>query len=48
MSKFGAEAESSYMFLQFEVENVLKMFLNGLLYFAKRNEKRNEIKNGIF
>ena len=27
-SKFGAEAERSYLFLQFEAENVLKMFLN--------------------
>ena len=41
-SNFGAEAERSYIFLQFEVENVLKMFLNlknihGIhyMYFSK-------------
>ena len=27
-SNFGVEAERSYVFLRFEVENVLKMFLN--------------------
>ena len=27
-SNFGAEAERSYIFLRFEAENVLKMFLN--------------------
>ena len=31
-SNFGAEAERSYIFLPFEVENVLKMFLNYMLY----------------
>ena len=31
-SNFGAEAERSYIFLQFEVENVLKMFLNYMVY----------------
>ena len=27
-SNFGAEAERSYIFLRFEAENVLTMFLN--------------------
>ena len=27
-SNFGAEAERSYIFLRFQAENVLKMFLN--------------------
>jgi len=27
-SNFGAEAERSYLFLQFDTENVLKMFLH--------------------
>ena len=31
-SNFGAEAELSYIFLQFEAENVLKMFLNYMVY----------------
>ena len=32
MSNFGAEAERSYIFLRFEAENVLKMFLNYMVY----------------
>ena len=32
MSDFGAEAERSYIFLRFEAENVLKMFLNYMVY----------------
>ena len=31
-SNFGAEAERSYIFLPFEAENVLKMFLNYMVY----------------
>ena len=31
-SNFGAEAERSYTFLRFEVENVLEMFLNYMVY----------------
>ena len=31
-SNFGAEAERSYIFLRFEAENVLKMFLNYMVY----------------
>ena len=31
-SDFGAEAERSYIFLRFEAENVLKMFLNYIVY----------------
>ena len=31
-SNFGAEADRSYVFLQFEAENVLKMFLNYMVY----------------
>ena len=31
-SSFGAEAERSYIFLRFEAENVLKMFLNYMVY----------------
>ena len=31
-SNFGAEAERSYIFLGFEAENVLKMFLNYMVY----------------
>ena len=31
-SNFGAEAERSYFFLRFEAENVLKMFLNYIVY----------------
>ena len=31
-SNFGAEAERSYIFLRFEAENVLKMFLNYMAY----------------
>ena len=31
-SNFGAEAERSYIFSQFEAENVLKMFLNYIVY----------------
>ena len=32
---FGAEAERSYIFLQFEAENVLKMFLNYMVYTTR-------------
>ena len=31
-SNFGAKAERSYIFLRFEAENVLKMFLNYIAY----------------
>ena len=31
-SNFGAEAERSYIFLRFEAENILKMFLNYMVY----------------
>ena len=31
-SNFGAEAERSYIFLRFEAENVLKTFLNYMVY----------------
>ena len=31
-SNFGAEAERCYIFLRFEAENVLKMFLNYMVY----------------
>ena len=31
-SNFGAEAERSYIFLRFEAENVLEMFLNYMVY----------------
>ena len=31
-SNFGDEAERSYTFLRFEAENVLKMFLNYMVY----------------
>ena len=31
-SNFGAEAERSYIFLRFGAENVLKMFLNYMVY----------------
>ena len=31
-SNFGAEAERSYILLRFEAENVLKMFLNYMVY----------------
>ena len=31
-SNFGAEAERSYIFLRFEGENVLKLFLNYMVY----------------
>ena len=31
-SNFGAEAERSYIFWRFEAENVLKMFLNYMVY----------------
>ena len=31
-SNFGAEAERSYILLRFEAENVLKMFLNYIVY----------------
>ena len=31
-SDFGAEAERSYIFLRFETENVLKMFLNYMVF----------------
>ena len=31
-SNFGAEAERSYIFLRSEAENVLKMFLNYMVY----------------
>ena len=35
-SNFGAEAERSYIFLRFEAENVLKMFLNYMVADATR------------
>ena len=31
-SNFGTKAERSYIFLRFEAENVLKMFLNYIVY----------------
>ena len=31
-SNFGVEAERSYIFLRFEAENVIKMFLNYMVY----------------
>ena len=31
-SNFGAEAERSYILLRFEAENILKMFLNYMVY----------------
>ena len=31
-SNFGGEAERSYILLRFEAENVLKMFLNYMVY----------------
>ena len=31
-SNFGAEAERSYIFWRFEAENVLKIFLNYMVY----------------
>ena len=33
-SNFGTEAERSYIFLRFEAENVLKMFLNYMVYIT--------------
>ena len=32
LQNFGAKAERSYIFLRFEAENVLKMFLNYMVY----------------
>ena len=47
-SNFRAEAERSYIFLRFEAENVLKMFLNlhGIQYFNK--SKLRECKVNFF
>ena len=43
-SNFGAEAERSYIFLPFEVENVLKMFLNYMSYITciSVNQRRRD------
>ena len=52
-SNFRAEAEHSYIFLRFEAENVLKMFLNlhGTRYFNKskvRECKVNYLDNTTY
>ena len=43
-SNFGAEAERSYIFLRFEAENVLKMFLNYMVYITRISVTRKPIK----
>jgi len=44
---FGAEAERSYIFLRFEAENVLEMFLNYMVYTISADQCGRDQEKGI-